>query len=83
MKKVFYTLMVIVVLLAGFLTGEYYGGSFKMNPIIKESLERRTVTLLQKQQHEPGQYIIKTLKSHKFNGMQDYNVDIQFKTNQY
>jgi hypothetical protein len=70
---------IVVVLLFGFGAGSIYYGFIKVNPAVKESLERRTIIHLSEHGYVQGQYTVKTVKGLKFDGMQDYRVDVEFK----
>lgn len=79
MKRILVIFFVILVtFLIGFGAGGVYYGFVKVNPAVKESLEKRTVAHLKAEGYEEGQYKMKIVKGLKFDGMKDYSADVEF-----
>ncbi|MDR9856500.1 hypothetical protein RJP21_23125 [Paenibacillus sp. VCA1] len=79
MNKIGILAAIAISLLVGFGAGRLYSDYIKVNTAVKESLERRTVEYLKQKGYSPDQYTMTTIKAVKFDGMNDYSVDVQFK----
>ncbi|HWO55032.1 MAG TPA: hypothetical protein VNM49_11615 [Paenibacillus cookii] len=79
MKKVGMVATIAIAAFIGFGAGRLYTDYIKVNAAVKESLERRTVEYLKQKGYTPDQYTMTTIKGVKFDGMNDYSVDVQFK----
>lgn len=79
MKKfLVFFLVILITFLIGFGTGGVYYGFIKVNPAVKESLEKRTVAHLKAEGYKAEQYKIKINKGLKFDGMKDYSAIVEF-----
>lgn len=65
-------------LIFGLVAGSVYFGFIRVNPAVKDSLEKRTVVHLKVQGYSEDQYTLKVIKGLKVGGMKDYQVDVMF-----